>query len=70
MKIRGKKPSVSQGNRLKENGIDWTQYLIVGIKMVKPDDDKKSRLAKYDNKVEEWTLVDRETNEIKKVYMD
>ena len=69
-KIRGKVPTRSQRQILVDNGVSEKEqelYLIQKIALVQEGKDK--RLNQSSNKVENWTLVHRETGELKEVYI-
>jgi hypothetical protein len=69
-KIRGKVPSRTQHQILVSNGMtdnEIASYLIQKITLVQEGKDK--RLNQSSNKVENWTLVHRETGELKEVYI-
>lgn len=70
-KVRGKVPSRSQRQILTKNGIseeDQESYLIYKISFIQDCRDK--RLNKSSSKVENWTLIHRETGELKEVYIE
>lgn len=73
-KIRGKVPTRSQRQILMANGVSEKEqelYLIQKISIIQKGEEK--RLNKSNNKssdnVENWTLIHRETGELKEVYI-
>ena len=69
-KIRGKVPTRSQRQILVANGVsekEQESYLIQKISLVKEETDKY--LHKSSNKDENWTLIHRDTGELKEVYI-
>jgi hypothetical protein len=69
-KIRGKSPTLRQKKILIKNGLSNDEvelYLIQKTSFVQEGD--KRRLNQFINKVEKWTLIHRETGELKEVYI-
>lgn len=69
-KIRGKALTFNQKKILMRNGLEAEEvdfYLIQKISFLQEGSEK--RLNKSNNKVEQWTLIHRDTGELRGVYI-